>query len=274
MSFTKSDIGLTQREYEQYSMRVVSHRQYGGEVSDQYNSMGLFNGYFNDDENIADTIDSLEDSFVDFMNKYPNLADNLKCIDSIYVLNNKQNIDKTNLSESTKEMGGTSDYAGFYNVNSDSIVLKEVFGDFGEMEKFNLAHEIGHSLDYADLDGNGQVDPYEVFESNFGNFSGTDTYKQAYLEDLKNIATKKDSLFFGITNSAELLLQKDVIDYATQGADFSDGIDEKDITSLGLEENLAVMTSYNLKTYFGGRDLIKKLFPNCYALTEEHLKTA
>ena len=149
-------------------------------------------------------------------------------IDNVLIL---ENSDSYIGDEFTKTKDKLDKYAvdayGFVSRPDKTIVINEqnhnrkdvsLEGSHSDQAADTVTHEIGHLIDE--------------------NLSTTDTFKNAYLTDLKNI---EKMLKAGVTeigghNLKEMLVY---LKHYMEGADFSDGINENDITREGLRENFA-----------------------------------
>lgn len=118
------------------------------------------------------------------------------------------------------------DAYGFVCKPDSAIVINEqnhkrkdcsLEGNIADQASDTLSHEVGHLIDKE--------------------YSTSESFKQAYLQDLTDISKKLDE-----AEGDELSDLKATIYYFKhymEGVDFSDGIDEKDITREGLRENFA-----------------------------------
>lgn len=171
--------------------------------------------------------------------QYADLANNNKKVSNVIILSSPD----TNEIDEIKELSdkdkavlkdyiknGASDAYGFYSKKSDSIVIiqsnhnrKETKyeGQIAEQGADTMLHEYAHLLD-TDI-------------------SSSNAYKQAYLNDLKAIEKQlKENPDAKIAGS-DMTYKEAMIyfDHYYEGADFSDGIDESDVTRRGLRENFA-----------------------------------
>lgn len=187
-----------------------------------------------------------------YAEKYPNLKDNMDFLDAIYV--------QKDLKDPNVQNGLGRTVGGYYMQKEKSIYLS---ADFGEEYLLNslLAHEFAHSIDYhKDLDG--EVTQEEMDNSkNFGTFSGSQMYKEAFEEDLIGI---EERITKAIKESKSKQL-KAYVDYAMQ---------KRDDGSYRMFENFATMVQFILEDYTGDAKYIKEVFPNCYELSKEYLATA
>jgi len=118
------------------------------------------------------------------------------------------------------------DAYGFVSKSDNAIVINEnnhlrkdcsFEGSLSEQASDTLTHEVGHLMDEE--------------------FSTSDSFKNAYLKDLKNIEKlQKEKQDILGENIDEMI---SYFKHYMEGVDFSDGIDEKDITREGLRENFA-----------------------------------
>lgn len=151
----------------------------------------------------------------------------------LVILKNAENASKLNgLGEASQtNFEGDSKIAyGLYDKKADTIFILEdnhqrkdtsLEGDITSQGADTLTHEFGHLLDLG--------------------VSSSEAFKSAYKKDLENIfASLNDNPDNKIGNSDMTI--KDGIEYFKhylEGADFTDGIDESDITKRGLRENFA-----------------------------------
>lgn len=148
-----------------------------------------------------------------------------------------------------------SDAYGFVCKTDKAIVINEhnhkrkdvsLEGSLESQVSDTLSHEIGHLIDK--------------------NYSTSPRFVNAYLKDLKNI---EQMIKNGEkVNSREV---KDMVVYLKhymEGADFSDGIDRRDVSREGLRENFAECFSTIVDEKPSEiNDIFKALFPNTMAQT-------
>ena len=147
---------------------------------------------------------------------------------NIIVLDNSETLLPSGFDETQKKLDKyASDAYGFVSRKDKAIVLNEqnhnrkdvsLEGTIESQAADTISHEIGHLIDK--------------------DFSTSDSFKEAYLKDLKSIEEKllNGETQIGNQNLNEMLIY---LKHYMEGADFSDGIDEKDITREGLRENFA-----------------------------------
>lgn len=150
------------------------------------------------------------------------------------------------------------DAFGFVSKPDDAVVIiqdnhgrkdERLEGNIYSQGADTFSHEVGHLLDEE--------------------YSQTEAFQAAYLQDLMNIeAALKDpnSKVCG-EDLREMLVY---LKHYTEGADFSDGIDESDVTREGLRENFAecfsTMADSNPSKI---NQIYAALFPNTMATTRE-----
>ena len=142
----------------------------------------------------------------------------------------------TGISQSDKELlmdyvsGDAKDAYGFYSKKAKSFVFieknherkdKALEGSLEEQGADTLAHEFGHL---------------------FGNTkSAENDFRAAYLKDLKELAKQLDKNPDAKIGNSDMTYAEAIkyFDHYIEGVDFSDGIDQKDITLTGAKENYA-----------------------------------
>ena len=150
--------------------------------------------------------------------------------------------------------GDAKDAYGFYSKKSKSFVFvesnherkdKKLEGTIAEQGADTLTHEFGHLI------GNKN--------------SESDEFRKAYLADLKAINEKlKENPNQKIGNS-DMSYKEALVyfDHYLEGADFTDGINEKDVTARGARENYAEAFSIlNDKNENESNKIFKELFSN------------
>ena len=173
-----------------------------------------------------------QESIFESMNNLKNFSDKTKKavskIENVIILKDSDSAISGEFSSTKEKLDKyAKDAYGFVSRKDKAILINEhnhqrkdvsLEGDYADQAADTVTHEIGHLIDEE--------------------LSTTDTFKNAYLKDLKNI---ENMLNAGVTeigghNLKEMLVY---LKHYMEGADFSDGIDEKDITREGLRENFA-----------------------------------
>ncbi len=173
-------------------------------------------------------------------------------LENVIILKNSASYIPDSFSKTKAKLDNcASDAYGFVSKNDKAIVINEdnhqrkdisLEGDIASQASDTLAHEIGHLIDEE--------------------YSTSLAFQNAYLEDLKNIEKKlsKDDEKIGNYSFKQMV---EYLKHYMEGADFSDGIDEKDITREGLRENFAecfsVLADNNPSEI---NDIYASLFPN------------
>lgn len=202
---------------------------------------------------------------LNIVNSYKTLTDRYDeaGVENVIILsfpNAKQIEEMKELDEDDKQLlmnyisGDAKDAYGFYSKKAKTFVLvesnhkrkdKNLEGSISEQGADTLTHEFGH------LVGNKNSESQE--------------FRNAYLTDLKAINEKlKENPSQKIGNSD--MSYKEALsyfDHYMEGTDFSDGIDEKDITARGARENYAEAFSIvNDQNENYSNEIFKELFPN------------
>ena len=213
---------------------------------------------FVNDKVSSDFAFNIMDSYKALTDKYENAG-----VENVIILstpNAKQIEEMTELDEDDKKLlmeyiaGDAKEAYGFYSKKAKSFVFvesnherkdKNLEGTVAEQGADTLTHEFGHLI------GNKK--------------SETAEFRNAYLADLKEINEKlKENPNQKIGNSD--MTYKEALsyfDHYIEGADFSDGINEKDVTARGARENYAeafsVLNDLN-ENY--SNEIFKELFSN------------
>ena len=210
---------------------------------------------------VSDNVDSRFAENV--INQYADLAGKNKTVKNVVILSSPDlsEVDEMKeLDNKSKEtikdyiQNGAEDAYGFYTKKSDTIVIiqsnhnrkeEKYEGTLEEQGADTMLHEYAHLLDT--------------------NISSSKEYKQAYLADLKSIEEQLKQNPDAKIGNSDMTYREAMIyfDHYYEGADFSDGIDENDVTRRGLRENFA--ESYatvfdNCKSDVNA--IYKALFPN------------
>lgn len=172
-------------------------------------------------KNVSDTIQRLQ-AFS------PKTRAAISKIDNVIILKNS-NSQMPDGFEKTKDKleKYALDAYGFVSKPDRAIVLNQenhyrkdtsLEGSYQEQAADTASHELGHLVD--------------------DEYSTSDKFKSAYFMDLKNIEKmlKEGEKEIQGHNLDEML---EYLKHYIEGADFSDGIDENDITREGLRENFA-----------------------------------
>lgn len=201
---------------------------------------------------------NIMDSYQSLTDKYENAG--VKNIIILSSPNAKQIEEMNELDEDDKKLlmdyisGDAKDAYGFYSKKAKSFVFIEsnhkrkdstLEGSIAEQGADTLTHEFGHLI------GNKKSESQE--------------FRSAYLTDLKAINEKlKENPSQKIGNSD--MTYKEAINYFDhylEGANFTDGIDEKDVTARGARENYAEAFSIvNDSNNNYSNEIFKELFPN------------
>lgn len=210
--------------------------------------------------------DKVSDDFAyNIMDSYQSLTDkyNNAGVENLIILSSpdvKQISEMKELDEEDKKLlmeyisGDAKDAYGFYSKKAKTFVFVEsnherkdkvLEGSVAEQGADTLTHEFGHLI------GNKN--------------SESEEFRNAYLADLKAINEKlKENPDQKIGNSD--MSYKEALsyfDHYIEGTDFTDGIDEKDITARGARENYAEAFSIiNDKNNNESNEIFKELFAN------------
>ena len=151
----------------------------------------------------------------------------LSKLKNVIVLKDSQSIFPEGFLKTKKKLDEhASDAYGFVCKPDSAVVINEgnhqrkdisLEGSVASQASDTLSHEIGHLFDEE--------------------YSTSEEFKQAYIQDLKDIEkklNKKEKV-----NSRSLTDMLSYLKHYMEGANFSDGIDENDITREGLRENFA-----------------------------------
>ncbi len=174
-------------------------------------------------------------------------------LDNIIILKDKNSILPNDFSYTDKKFHSVAEDAyGFVSKKDNAIVIIQdnhlrkngsLEGDILSQGADTLTHEIGHIVD--------------------NELSVTEEYKKAYYTDLKNIEKAMNNPNAEI-NGKKLSDMTEYLRHYTEGADFSDGIDEKDVTREGVRENFAECFSNIVDTDKSEiNEIYLSLFPNC-----------
>lgn len=244
------------------------------QISNDYQARtSLSNAQQEPDDTSIFVSDSVDSQFAqNVIEQYADLSANNKKVSNVIVLATPD----TNQIEEIKEIddkdkavlkdyieNGASNSYGFYSKKSDSIVIiqsnhnrKETKyeGELAEQGADTMLHEYAHLLDK--------------------NISSSDEYKQAYYEDLKAIEKQlKENPNAKIAGSDMTYKEAMVyFDHYYEGADFSDGIDESDVTRRGLRENFAesyATVKDNQRSEVN--DIYSTLFPHTTEFVREYV---
>ncbi len=182
---------------------------------------------------VADGVDgSFENSIFNGINSVKNFSEKSKNavskLENIIVLNNSNSYIPEIFAKTKAKLDKyASDAYGFVSKQDKAIVINKqnhqrkdvsLEGDVTCQAQDTISHEIGHLIDEE--------------------YSTSEKFQRAYLKDLENIEEKlsNNEEKVGNRNLKEML---EYLKHYMEGADFSDGIDEKDITREGLRENFA-----------------------------------
>jgi len=173
-----------------------------------------------------------QESVFNSMNNLNNFSDKTRNavskIDNVIILKDSDSAISDEFSNTKEKLDKyATDAYGFVSRKDKAIVINEhnhqrkdvsLEGSYADQAADTVTHEIGHLIDEE--------------------LSTTDTFKNAYLKDLKNI---ENMLNAGVTEIGGHDLRQMLVylKHYMEGVDFSDGIDEKDITREGLRENFA-----------------------------------
>ena len=150
--------------------------------------------------------------------------------------------------------GDAKDAYGFYSKKAKTFVFiesnharkdKNLEGSVSEQGADTLTHEFGH------LVGNKNSESQE--------------FRSAYLADLKEIEAKLKENPNQKIGDSDMTYKEALVyfDHYIEGTDFSDGIDEKDVTARGARENYAEAFSIvNDQNENYSNEIFKELFPN------------
>ena len=171
-------------------------------------------------ENICETLQKLSIFSPSVQNALTNLENIIILKDSASYIPENFSATKTKLNQYA------SDAYGFVSKPDSAIVINEqnhqrkdvlLEGNVQTQASDTLSHEIGHLIDKE--------------------YSKSQSFQQAYLQDLKDIEEKLNKN--RQVKSRDLKEMLVYLKHYMEGVDFSDGIDEKDITKEGLRENFA-----------------------------------
>lgn len=151
----------------------------------------------------------------------------LSGLENIFILKNSDSPISDEFIRTRKKLQEyASDAYGFVCKPDKAIVINEgnhkrkdvsLEGSIETQASDTLSHEIGHLIDEE--------------------YSTSEEFKQAYLSDLEDIEERlNDKENKNLKNLQEMLFY---LKHYMEGVDFSDGIDENDITREGLRENFA-----------------------------------
>lgn len=193
-------------------------------------------------------------------NSTPVISEAARKIENVVVLKDAQSKIPNGFDDIEKAVEGDANIAyGFVSKPSKSIVIIqdnhnrkniELEGDIIAQGADTVNHEIGHVVD----DG----------------LSQSDEFKNAYLADLKTIlsilSAYPDAKINDISLVEILKYQKHYLD----GVNFTDGIDETDVTRRGLRENFAECFSTIVDSNHSKiNGIFAALFPNSMQKTWE-----
>jgi len=149
---------------------------------------------------------------------------------------------------------------GLYAKNSDTIFIMEDNHE-RKVEKYEgkidtqgadtLTHEFGHLLDKG--------------------VSSSNAFKKAYLSDLKNLYSMLQSNPEAEIDGSDMTYADSVeyFKHYMEGVDFTDGIDEEDITRTGLRENFAESFS---NIFDSNKTKVNEIYSTIFANSTEAVK--
>ncbi|MBR6163729.1 hypothetical protein IKQ26_07570 [bacterium] len=208
--------------------------------------------------------DGVDSAFAEnVISQYASLAKNHDTLSNVIILSSpdvkqveeiKELDDKTKATIKKYLSGAAQDAYGFYSRKSDSVVLiqsnherkdTKYEGEIAEQGADTMLHEFAHLLDK--------------------NISMSEGFITAYYQDLKDIEKHLKENPDDVIPGSDMTYKDAMVyfDHYYEGADFSDGIDEADITRTGLRENFAesYATVYdNQKSKVN--DIYSSLFPH------------
>ncbi len=272
-SFIYKEIKMN--NFYQYLLSILSGIQNGAAPTAVYNQknqdtsdVSIFSKlHCNSNDSMGSaSIGALKSDVGTMLNNYPNLKDNLSGIGDVYIVQDKNavNLAGTNLSGNLINSFMKPNTVGCYTQDTHQMVVQipKVNGQDREDIGFrNFAHEFAHSIDYADLNNNG-TSADDVSPANYGTFSASKAYTDAFYKDLKQLE--------GVDVENKYPRLANVLNYPLQEVNFSDGIDGKDMTYHGVRESFAFLASQILtgEDQYSG---ISSAMPNCYAMTKQKL---
>lgn len=210
-----------------------------------------------------------KDTSVDFAK---NIKEKFEELATIYDVNEIKNIvvlneadaeaieNLTGIEQSDKDLlmdyvsDDAKDAYGFYSKKAQSFVFieknherknKSLEGDIAEQGADTLAHEFGH------LFGNEK--------------SKEEDFRNAYLKDLKNLEKQLNENPDKKIGKSDMSYQEAIryFDHYMEDVDFSDGIDENDITITGAKENYAEAFSILNDSFDNdSNDIFAEIFSN------------
>ncbi len=204
---------------------------------------------------------SIFNSYENMRQYSPKVLQALAKIDNIIILKDKN-------SEIPDEFSKTNEK--FQNCALDA------FGFISRRDKAIVVVEDNHERKNAELEGSVLLQGEDTVTHEVGHLvdnelSSTDTFKQAYLADLKNIYSmlQQDDAKVCGENVKEMMAY---LKHYVEGVNFEDGIDESDITREGLRENFAecfstIVDSNPAKI----NEIYSSLFPNTMKTTKEFI---
>ena len=223
--------------------------------------MNIFSKFFyNTDDNInANTINAFKGNLTSLVQKYPNLQDNIMGIGSIFMDQGKNpsTMNSFNLPNYVKSAFMQNGTVGAYTPNTHQMIFEIPKDNPNKAFKY-FAHELAHSIDYADVNRNGTVAD-DVGLNQYGSFSASKEFVNALSADLKGLEGKNIAATY--PNLANELR------YPLQGANSSY------LTHHNVRESFALLASH-IMTGEDKTSGIAQALPNTYALAQQKIAAA
>jgi hypothetical protein len=150
---------------------------------------------------------------------------------------------------------------------------QEAYGFVSKIDKAIVLNEQNHNRKDVSLEGNIDEQMMDTFTHEVGHlideeYSTSEEFKEAYLQDLKEIERKlQNNEKVGSRDTEEMVVY---LKHYMEGVDFSDGIDKNDITREGLRENFAECFSTIVDENPSEiNEIYSSLFPNTMKQTLE-----
>lgn len=218
--------------------------------------------YSSDDSITAYTAESFKGDLVGLLESYPNLRDNMEGLGGAYLNQDKSKsiLDSYGLPSETESVFSQNSTLGVYTPNTHQLAF-----DVSDPEQAfkNFAHEFGHAIDYPNAGKQGCAG--NVSYNNYGAFSASKEFVNAFYQDLKNLQETD------VARKYPKLVKE--LGYPLKDVDFSDGIDKNDLTVDGVRETFALLVSHIL-TGQDEKNGIAEVMPNTYALVRKKVATA